>query len=179
MVASTSAGIAGMPAATPVPELFRRLTNGVYVIGVSHNGRSNAFTAAWLTQVSFDPLLVALSVNKENFSFSLLQPSGVFVINVLRKGQLDLALHFGTQSGREVDKLAGRRWRPGRLGAPVLLDGAAYFECRVTGTVSAGDHQLVLARVTDGAILEPDAATLPYADTGDMDGSGALYPESL
>ena len=30
--------------------LFRRLSNGVYVIGVSHGSRSNAFTAAWITQ---------------------------------------------------------------------------------------------------------------------------------
>jgi len=44
---------------------FRRLSNGVYVIGVTHAGRSNAFTAAWLTQVSFDPLLIALSVDPE------------------------------------------------------------------------------------------------------------------
>jgi flavin reductase (DIM6/NTAB) family NADH-FMN oxidoreductase RutF len=177
MVASTSAGIASMPAASDVLGLFRRLTNGVYVIGVSHKGRSNAFTAAWLTQVSFDPLLVALSVNPDNFSFSLLQPSGVLVINVLREGQLDLARHFGTQSGRQVDKLAGRRWRPGTLGAPILLDGAAYLECRVAGIVPAGDHQLVLGRVVDGAILEPNAAPLAYADTGDIDGSSALYPE--
>ncbi len=53
-------------------ELFRRLSTGVYVVGVAHEGRANAFTAAWITQVSFDPLLVALSVNPQNFSHSLL-----------------------------------------------------------------------------------------------------------
>ena len=40
-------------------DLFRTLTTGVYVIGVAHGGRANAFTAAWVSQVSFDPLLVA------------------------------------------------------------------------------------------------------------------------
>ncbi len=159
-------------------DLFRRLTNGVYVIGVSHNGRSNAFTAAWVTQVSFDPLLVALSVNPEHFSFSLLQASGVFAINVLRKGQLDLARHFGTQSGRQGDKLAGQRWRPGTLGAPVLLDCAAYLECRVAGTMPAGDHELVLGRPVGGEVLDEAAEPLVYADTGDMDGSSTLYPEN-
>ena len=65
----------------------RRLTAGVYVIGVAHGGRANAFTAAWVTQVSFDPLLVALSVNPSNASYPLLTGSGVFVVNVLRAGQ--------------------------------------------------------------------------------------------
>ncbi len=160
-------------------DLFRRLTNGVYVIGVSHGGRPNAFTAAWATQISFDPLLVALSVNPESFSFSLLQPSGVFVINVLRAGQIDLARHFGTQSGRQADKLAGQRWRAGRLGAPVILDGAAYLECRVFGTVPAGDHELVLGQVVGGDILDVTDDSMTYAETGDMDGSSALYPSSF
>ena len=164
--------------ASPI-DLFRRLTNGVYVIGASHIGRANAFTAAWLTQVSFDPLLVALTVNPENFSYTLLQQSGVFAVSVLRQGQLELARHFGTQSGREVDKLAGQRWRPGTLGAPVLLDAAAYLECRVVDTTDAGDHRLVLGRVTGGQLLAADATPLLYADTDDIDGSSALYPRSF
>lgn len=162
--------------ASPI-DLFRRLSNGVYVVGVSHDGRSNAFTAAWLTQVSFDPLLVALTVNPENFSYTLLQQSGVFTVSILRQGQLELARHFGTQSGREVDKLAGQHWRPGTLGVPVLLDATAYLECRVVDTRAAGDHKLVLGRVIAGQLLEPDAVPLLYADTDDIDGSSTLYPE--
>jgi flavin reductase (DIM6/NTAB) family NADH-FMN oxidoreductase RutF len=157
--------------------LFRRLTNGVYVIGVSHDGRSNAFTAAWLTQVSFDPLLVSLSINPEHFSYSLLKPSGVFSVNVLRQGQLDLVRHFGCQSGRKIDKLAGHRWRPGATGAPVFLDAAAYLECRVMQTMAAGDHELVVGRVIGGELLDGAAEPLSYADTGDTDGSSSLYPE--
>jgi flavin reductase (DIM6/NTAB) family NADH-FMN oxidoreductase RutF len=168
-----------MPSVSPPLALFRRLTSGVYVIGVSHAKRSNAFTAAWLTQISFDPLLLALSINPEHFSYTLLKESGVFSVSVLRQGQLDLVRHFGCQSGRSSDKLAGQRWRPGQHGAPVLLDAAAYLECRVTGTMPAGDHDLVLGQVVDGGLLDPDAAPLRYSDTGDIDGSSALYPESF
>ncbi len=167
-----------MSPASPL-ELFRCLTSGVYVVGVSHNGRSNAFTAAWVTQVSFDPLLLSLSINSENFSYQLLRQSRVFVVSILKKNQLDLAQHFGCQSGAHADKLAGQRWRAGKLGAPVLLDSAAYLECRVVETVHAGDHEVVLGRVTGGEILDPDAEPLVYADTGSMDGSRTLYPEKF
>lgn len=159
--------------------LFRRLSNGVYVIGVSHGGRSNAFTAAWITQVSFQPLLLPLSINPEHFSHSLLKDSGVFAVNLLRQGQIELVRHFGCQSGRSVDKLAGRRWRPGQLGAPVLLDAAAYLECRVTGTMPAGDHELVLGQVVGGGVLDAAATPMLYSETGDLDGSSALYPEKF
>jgi flavin reductase (DIM6/NTAB) family NADH-FMN oxidoreductase RutF len=177
MVATTSAGVTGMAPTSPVLALFRRLTNGVYVIGVSHDGRSNAFTAAWLTQVSFDPLLVSLSINPEHFSYQLLQRSGFFAVSILKQGQLDVARHFGCRSGESTDKFAGVRWRPGRLGAPILLDAAGYLECRVAGSMPAGDHEIILGRVANGELLDPEATILAYGDTGDMDGSSALYPE--
>lgn len=163
---------------TPVT-VFRCLTTGVYVIGVALGGRSNAFTAAWLTQVSFDPLLLALSVNPEHASYPLLRESRTFAVSVLRRDQLDLARHFGTQSGSDIDKLAEARWRVGQLGAPVLLDAAAYLECRVTGTMAAGDHNLLLGQVICGAILAECAELLSYADTGKLDGSAELYPPSF
>ena len=163
----------------PPLALFRRLTTGVYVVGVSHDGRSNAFTASWITEVSFDPPLLALSINQENASYPLLKASGVFVVNVLRTEQIDLARHFGTQSGRNRDKLAGIRTRPGRGDAPVLLDAAAYLECQVIGSMPAGDHELVVARAVGGELLAADAAPLRYADVAELDGSADLYPESF
>ena len=159
--------------------LFRFLTAGVYVIGVAHGGRANAFTAAWLTQVSFDPLLLALSINPEHASYPLLQESKAFTVNVLRQGQLHLARHFGCQSARDGDKLAGVHSRTGRLGAPILLEAAAYLECRAIGQMVAGDHELVIGRVVGGEVLVGGAEPLRYRDTGNLDGSAELYPPNF
>ena len=158
-----------------IAALFRRLSVGVYVIGVADGERRGAFTAAWVTQVSFDPLLLVLSVNPENASYEILRAGGVFTVNVLEHGQLELARLFGTTSSREHDKLAGVPWQAGGNGAPVLDDALAYFECMVENSHPAGDHELVVARVLGGLVLDPDAAPMLYAETGDMDGSSALF----
>ena len=42
--------------------VLRLFTYGLYVIGVSDGSDANVFTANWLTQVSFEPPLLALSV---------------------------------------------------------------------------------------------------------------------
>jgi len=159
--------------------LFRQLTLGVHVVGVAHGEQRDAFTAAWIMQVSFEPLLLALSINPQHASYPLLRRAQAFTVTVLKQGQLEIARHFGTQSGLDVDKLAVMPWRPGRSGAPVLQNGLAYFDCEVTATVGAGDHELVLGRVVDGRILDPGAAPLVYAETGDMDGSSGLYPAAF
>lgn len=159
-----------------IAALFRRLTQGVYVVGVADVDERDAFTAAWVMQVSFDPLLLALSINPEHASHPLLHAGAGFTVNVLKQGQQDLARLFGTRSGRDENKLAGINWRPGRTGAPILEDALAYFDCELSGAMRAGDHELTLGRVTGGRLLDPDTAPLVYGDTGDMDGSSALYP---
>lgn len=159
-----------------IAALFRRLSLGVYVIGVAHEERRDAFTAAWLMQASFDPLLLVLSVNPQNASYPLLHAGGGFTVSVLERGQLEFARRFGTRSGRDQDKLAGVRWHPGRSGAPVLDEALAYFDCELTERLRAGDHELVIGHVRDGRILHADAVPMAYAETGDMDGSSALYP---
>jgi len=50
-----------------VAALFQRLTQGVYWWAWLREMR-NAFTAAWVTQVSFDRLLLALGINSHHSS---------------------------------------------------------------------------------------------------------------
>lgn len=157
-------------------DLFRRLSNGVYVVGVADGPRRNAFTAAWITQVSFDPLMIAISVNPEHFSYPLLAASRTFTVSILAAHQVELARHFGTQSGRDIDKLAGQRWTPTAAGIPYLDDAVAWLECEVDAEHPAGDHRIVLATVTGGEVHSPDALVLAYGATGNLDGSADLYP---
>jgi flavin reductase (DIM6/NTAB) family NADH-FMN oxidoreductase RutF len=160
-------------------ELFRRLTTGVYVVTASHDRQSDGFTAAWVTQVAFEPLLLALSVNPGNATWPLMQQSRQFVINVLKADQQDLARHFGTVSGRDADKMSTVRVITRDARATVLAEAAAWLDCRIEQQVPAGDHVVIIARVTGGDLLDSGAAPLRYADTGNMDGSAMLYPSAF
>ncbi len=162
-----------------IAALFRRVTTGVYVVCVSDGDRQNAFTAAWIAQTSFNPLLVSLSISPEHASYPLLLRGRVFSVNVLRREQMDLARHFGTSSGRALDKLADIPWRRGRTGAPILADALAYLDCRLARRLRTGDHELVIGQVVDGALVAPDATPMTYAETGELDGSRSLYPDSM
>ena len=166
-------------ATSEVAELFRRITAGVYVIGVAADAGKGAFTAAWVMQVSFDPPLLALSIHPHHASYPLLHAGGGFTVSVLREGQQATARHFGLSSAREKDKLAAGGWRPGTRGAPILEDALAWFECELVGSMPAGDHELVVGRVADGGLVPPAGRPLTYASTDDMDGSSALFPKRL
>jgi flavin reductase (DIM6/NTAB) family NADH-FMN oxidoreductase RutF len=160
-----------------IAALFQRLTQGVYVVGVAHGEARNAFTAAWVMQVSYDPLLIALSINPNHSSYLLLKEGRSFSVNVLKKGQLDLADHYG-RPGR-TNKLALTDWTTDHTGLPLLREAVAWFECQVVSEHPAGDHVLVLGKVIDGKLLDSEAEPMCYRETGQMDSATTLYPEVL
>jgi flavin reductase (DIM6/NTAB) family NADH-FMN oxidoreductase RutF len=156
-------------------QIVRQLSHGVYVIGVSAGERKNAFTAAWVMQVSFDPLLICFSINPHNYSWQLLQQGKVCTINVLGKQQYAVAEHFG-KSGYP-DKMAGFDWKTDQTGSPILCSGLSYFDCRVSHFAEAGDHKLAICEVLAAGYLNQGELLL-YNDTGNMDGSSELYADS-
>jgi flavin reductase (DIM6/NTAB) family NADH-FMN oxidoreductase RutF len=160
-----------------IAALFQRLTQGVYVVGVAHGDARNAFTAAWVMQVSFDPLLLALSINPQHSSYELLKQGRAFSVNVLKNGQLELAAHYAQPA--RADKLALTEWTTGRTGAPLLRESLAWFECRLVSEHPAGDHVLALGKVIDGKLLDSEAEPMAYRETGAMDGASALFPDAF
>jgi flavin reductase (DIM6/NTAB) family NADH-FMN oxidoreductase RutF len=163
----------------PVADFMQTISTGVYVIGVCDGKRTNAFTASSVVPVSFKPVMVAVGVGIGHASRAILRAGRVFTINVLKRDQIDMASHFGTVSGRDLNKLSGIRWRPGLSGAPVLLDALAYVECELASMVAAGDHELALGRVVDGGVLAADEQPLLYRETCNLDGARELYPPQL
>ena len=152
--------------------LVKQISHGVYVIGVGNGERQNAFTAAWVMQVSFDPLLLAISINPKHYSYQLLQADGICTVNILSQDQYAIAEHFG-HPGK--DKMTGFHWQQGATGAPVLSECLAYFDCQVSHYTDAGDHKIAVCKVIAAAKLN-NGHPLLYNQTGDMDGSSALYP---
>ena len=93
---------------------------------------------------------------------------------MLKKGQLDLAEHYGQPAS--ADKLAGIEWTTDRLGLPRLREALAWFECQVVAEYPAGDHVLVLGKVINGKLMDSQADAMSYRQTGTMDGASALFP---
>lgn len=155
-------------------ELFKKITHGVYVIGVSDGNEQNAFTAAWVMQVSFTPPMLAFSINPDNYSYQLLQAGKVCTVNVLGQDHLAIAAHFGSPGVRE--KMTTYAWQAGKTSAPVLADSLVYFDCQLSHVSDAGDHKIVVCEVIDGGELNSGWPLL-YWQTGEMDGSRNLYQE--
>lgn len=144
---------------------LRKIVHGVCVVGVQQDGRLNAFTATWVTQVSFKPPLVVVGMAKDSLSYAMAAASRVFVINFLGHDQKMLAQHFLKPAHLGSDKLQGVRYRLGKVGAPILEEAAAFIECEVRDIHPGGDHAIVIGEVVEAGVHR-DVDPLALKETG-------------
>jgi flavin reductase (DIM6/NTAB) family NADH-FMN oxidoreductase RutF len=132
-------------------QLLRNLTSPVVAVTSERGGKENGMILDSAIRASIVPTVPRLSVyvHKFNFSHDLIFESGRFVLHLLHTQQFELIHRLGFVSGRDRDKLAGIPHRRGALGAPVLDDCHAHFECRVINAMDTGSSTLFLGDVVD------------------------------
>ena len=134
-------------------DALRLFTYGLYAITCGDDQQRNAFTANWVSQVSFDPPLVVLSIENDSVSLPIIRETWLFAVNVYSADQRDLAGMLGKSFSKHPEKLATLSFGEGETGCPVLLECAAYVEGRIQGEMPAGDSTLLLAQVVGAAVL--------------------------
>jgi flavin reductase (DIM6/NTAB) family NADH-FMN oxidoreductase RutF len=152
---------------------LRMIPYGLYVLTTGgETGPAAASTVNWVTQASFDPPLVAVGVRAESSGHQIIKDTQSFVLNVLGKGQQDLAFKFFKPASMEAGTIAGESFRTGATGAPILESTPAYVECHLVGSIEKGDHSVFVAEVVGAGVSTPpegraDDATLWLKDLGE------------
>jgi flavin reductase (DIM6/NTAB) family NADH-FMN oxidoreductase RutF len=118
-----------------------------------------------LTQVSFEPPLLAVSIENNSKSLPMIQSSGKFAINVLHRGegQREFAGTLGRSALKHPDKMKDVAYEL-HEGYIVLQDGLGWVGCEVRQSVPAGDSTLVIAEVVAaGMVAEGQPLTMNEA----------------
>jgi 3-hydroxy-9,10-secoandrosta-1,3,5(10)-triene-9,17-dione monooxygenase reductase component len=139
-----------LPPLEPDPQHFRQVlghfATGVTVITGMHEGEPAGFACQAFAALSLDPPLVLFCPGKTSGTWPRIARIGELGVNLLSAQQRDLARKFGVTA---ADKFDGVRWTPARNGAPILDGVLAWASCAVETVHEAGDHFIVIARVTE------------------------------
>ena len=146
------------------PTALFTLSYGLYVLTAREGDRDLGCIVNTVTQLTENPTRIAVSVNKQNFTNEVIQRTGVFNVSVLTEAAtMDLFRHFGFQSGRDVDKFAGRTDPVSENGLRYIGGPAnALISGKVEQAVDCGTHMLFIALVTEARKLS-DAPSMTYA----------------
>jgi 3-hydroxy-9,10-secoandrosta-1,3,5(10)-triene-9,17-dione monooxygenase reductase component len=147
----------------PDPERFRQVlghfATGVTVITGMHEDDPAGFACQSFAALSLDPPLVLFCPGKLSGTWPRIARTGDLAVNMLASSQRDLARKFGVSSS---DKFDGVGWRPAPNGAPILDGVLSWAACTVETVHVAGDHFVVIARVTELGATEAGEPLLFY-----------------
>ncbi|MFD7675617.1 flavin reductase family protein [Streptomyces anulatus] len=142
-------------------QVFRRYPAGVVVVTADSGRGPVGFTATSLTSLSLGPPLVSYGIGVAASSWPHVEAAASTVVNFLGADQESLARTFATSG---IDRFAApTAWRRLPEGEPVLDGVAGWLRLETERIVPAGDHRIVIARVTD-SWLDEDRAPLLFHD---------------
>jgi flavin reductase (DIM6/NTAB) family NADH-FMN oxidoreductase RutF len=111
----------------------------------------NIITLAWIGVASSEPPTLSAAIRPDRYSYTLIQRSGEFVVNLVDADLAEACDFCGIRSGREVDKFdaCGLHATPveGLQIAPAIAESPLSLGCKVTQIIPVGSHDLFLGRV--------------------------------
>lgn len=126
---------------------MRAWTTGVTVVTALHDGVQHGMTVNSFTSVSLEPPLVLISLQTKTRTHDLISKSGMFGMTILTDQQGGISDRFAGRSVDGDDRFAGVPTETLVSGAPLIKDGMAYLDCRVTQEVDLGANTLFIAEV--------------------------------
>jgi len=153
-----------------IKDTLKMIPYGFYAVTSKSDDDVNAMVANWITQVSFDPRLVAFGLQKSSHTRGVIEKGQVFAINIFAKDDSESMMPFTKGRSKNPDKMKDARFRPSPVtGCPILEGAAAYIELKVKKVFdSGGDHDIIIGEPVGAAVFKAGDAsnTLTLPDIG-------------
>lgn len=136
------------------PRSLYQIGYGLYVLTTRENGRDNGCIVNTVMQLTSSPCLVAVTVNKSNYTCSIIERTGMLNINSLTKDTpFELFKRFGYQSGRDCDKFESLSVERSGNGIAVLREHTCGFiSLEVERKIDLGSHIMFFCTPVEGAL---------------------------
>ncbi len=137
---------------------------GLYVVTANDGNRDNGLIVNTVVQIADNPLRIAVSVNKKNYSHDIIKEKGIMNVCCLTESApFSLFQNFGFKSGRDSDKFSDIfAWRT-KNGLMCLRDHInAVISLSVESYQDLGSHGLFICSVTEAHVISEEPS-MTYA----------------
>ena len=145
---------------------LNQISYGLFVLSTWAGGKDNGCIVNTVCQVTSNPRVITVAVNRDNYTRDLILESGVLNVSILtEEAPFSLFQEFGFRSGRDADKFADRdAMARSENGVYYITRFAnAFLSARVVSSTELSTHTLFLAEVTEAQKLSGiPSATYAY-----------------
>ena len=146
-------------------ESLFKLSYGMCIVSSEKDGRFNGCIVNTVFQITPEPPMIAVSINRGCLTHEYIRGSGFFSVSVLsQETPMSFIGRFGFRTGREIDKFEQLHYRIGQTGVPIVLDNtAAFLEADVIESIDVATHTLFIAKIVACQMLDKDREPMTYA----------------
>jgi flavin reductase (DIM6/NTAB) family NADH-FMN oxidoreductase RutF len=127
--------------------LRRHLAGSATVVTTSVDGAYRGATVTSCFIASNEPLLLAVSLERDSQMLEWVGETGVFAVSILPWREKFLADQFAGFTPLASPTFAGIEHQSGDSGSPILSRSIGWADCTLEQTIVTGDHVLVIGRV--------------------------------
>jgi flavin reductase (DIM6/NTAB) family NADH-FMN oxidoreductase RutF len=138
---------------SPLAQALGRVPTGLYVVAAPSPAGPVGFVASFVMQMGIDPPVLAVAVGRTRGPLAALRASGRFGVTVLYPGSKGVMGAFFKKRPSGESPFDELPVQPAPGGSPVLSQGLAWLECRITGEHETADHVVLFGEVESGGLL--------------------------
>ena len=141
-----------------------KITYGLYMLSANADGKDAGCIVNTVMQQTAVPETLSVTVNKDNYTTSLIEKSGKCVVNILAEDTpFSFFKDFGMQSSKDVDKFKDIDVEVTKSGIKTnKTHSAGYFEMEILNKVDMGTHYLFVGKIVDSKVYEGAKAPVTY-----------------
>jgi flavin reductase (DIM6/NTAB) family NADH-FMN oxidoreductase RutF/rubredoxin len=141
-----------------------QLSYGMCIVSSKKDGNINGCIVNTVFQITPEPPVIVISVNRQNLTWEYISASKVFTVSILAEdAPMPFIGRFGFRTGRDFNKFEGVKYKTGQSGCPIILDNTiAFIEAEVLQTIDVISHTLFIAKVTACETLDGSKPPLTY-----------------
>jgi 3-hydroxy-9,10-secoandrosta-1,3,5(10)-triene-9,17-dione monooxygenase reductase component len=129
-------------------DVMARFPAGVVVVAARDEVGLRGLTATSFTAVSLEPPLILVCIDQFSATRDAITGAGMFAVSLLARRQEFLAERFSGRAPAVDPTWKEIAHRLGANGMPMIDGAAAWVECDLEDVHPAGDHDIVIGRVT-------------------------------
>ena len=143
-------------------QVVGHIPSGLFIVCGKNEQHIDGYLASWIQQISFNPLLITLAVKPGRPAYEIITAGGVFTINIVGNHNRDYLKHFWSGYSAEKNPFTEIPHFISQQGGVVIKAAKSFIDCRIKEKISPGDHQLLIATVIAGEVLNEKAAPVTH-----------------
>ena len=161
--------------ANTLSETLKKLNYGIYVVTsrkpaaelvTRNHDWVSASIVSWAMQVSMEPQLVAIAVQKDSNLRETIEKSHDFALHILSEEDRGLVKEFTGSVDFTDDEINGHHYDKGASGAPILKEGLGVVEFKWQETIATGgDHVIFIGKPVAAQLRKPKATSIAIEET--------------